>query len=73
MSYKIYFEDPANKDSGYNYGSINDQEGVRVVNGQGRPFVQLEDRKGEVFIAVSRIYKIEGGTTENKPASAYRS
>jgi hypothetical protein len=72
MSYRIHYFDRTGRD-GYATGLVNEHEGARIVNGQGRPFVQLEGRQDEVYIAVSQVFKVEkAGVGENKPASTYR-
>jgi hypothetical protein len=73
MPYRIYVEDPASKD-GYATSLINDQEASRIINGQGRPFVQLEARTIEIYVAVKQIYKIEkAGEGEQRLAVGSRS
>ena len=66
MTYRVYFHDPSSS-SGYSTGMINDTVLRAVVNGTGQAFVQLIDRRGEVYAAVSSIFKIERKNEGEEP------
>jgi hypothetical protein len=71
MPYRIYYSDPTSS-TGHNSGLINDTVLGEVVKGQGRSFVQLEGRTGEVYVAVSNIFKIEKGDPASERPAAMR-
>jgi hypothetical protein len=71
MPYRIYYSDPTSS-TAHNSGLINDEVLAQVVNGQGRPFVQLEGRTGEVYVAISKIFKIEKADPASERPAAMR-